>query len=165
MASKEVLMSQSIDLIFLDIHLPKLSGVDFLRNLKNPPAVILTTAFSEYALEGYDLNVMDYLLKPFSFGRFIKAVEKVQERYNLGQHGTKSGKDIFVKSGYEYIRINMQDIIYIKADGDYTEIHMSEKKLLSSETLKHWIENSEELDNAGLIVNALPDMPVSMEHV
>ncbi|MGB5228874.1 MAG: response regulator, partial [Eudoraea sp.] len=73
----EFLKTNSVDLMFLDIHLPKISGIDFLRTMPNPPFVILTTAFSDYALESYDLNVVDYLLKPFSFQRFVKAVSKI----------------------------------------------------------------------------------------
>ena len=95
-----------VDIIFLDIHLPKISGIEFLKNLPNPPQVILTTAFPEYALEGYELNVVDYLLKPFSFERFIKAVAKVQLRRtdhesvaveSVESHGKK---ELFIKSGY-----------------------------------------------------------------
>ena len=95
----DTLKSSEIDLIFLDIHLPKLSGIDFLKSISNPPKVILTTAFSEYALESYELAVVDYLLKPFSFQRFIKAVSKVTESRT---HPTNLNSDIFIKSGYEH---------------------------------------------------------------
>jgi len=143
----EYMKTERVDLLFLDIHLPKISGIDFLKTMHNPPHVILTTAFSEYALEGYDLNVVDYLLKPFSFQRFVKAVAKVQVKRKQGQKeaadsGERPGrKEIFIKSGYEHIKIYIDDIIYIKSDADYTEIVTPEKKYLSPEPLRFWEEN------------------------
>lgn len=142
----EFLKSESVDLLFLDINLPKLSGVDFLKTLANPPSVILTTAFSEYALEGYELNVVDYLLKPFSFQRFVKAVSKVSERQRPRQtpgnseHPETPKKEIYIKSGYEHVKIAIDAILYIKVDADYTEIVTDEGKQLSSEPLRFWLE-------------------------
>ena len=141
----EFLKSNDIQLMFLDIHLPKISGIDFLKSLKNPPQVILTTAFSEYAIEGYDLNVVDYLLKPFSFQRFLQAVNKVREQQqsisesNINLEQDNAQKEIYVKSGHEYIKINVDDIIFINSDSDYTEIQLANKKVLSNEPLKHWL--------------------------
>ncbi len=139
----EFLQNEQVDLIFLDIHLPKISGLDFLKSLSHPPHIILTTAFQDYALEGYDLDVVDYLLKPFSFQRFVKAVNKAKAVHH--QNDTQvpiadsSGTaDLFVKSGYEYIKIRVRDILFIKADSDYTEIYLTEKKHLTSESLQHW---------------------------
>ncbi len=142
----EFLKTKEIDLIFLDIHLPKISGIDFLKSLTNPPAVILTTAFSEYALESYEFNVVDYLLKPFSFQRFVKAVSKVPAKKITSPIATAENvrKEIFIKSGYEYIKITIDDILYIKSDADYTEIFLPNRKCLSSEPLRYWLEN---LDN------------------
>ena len=138
----EFLKTNEIDLIFLDIHLPKLSGIDFLKALKNPPKVIFTTAFSEFALEGYELNVVDYLLKPFSFQRFVQAVSKVETNNQpvTGPNGDAENlkKDIFIKSGFDHIRIKIDDIVYIMSDADYTEIHLENHKHLSSETLRFW---------------------------
>jgi DNA-binding LytR/AlgR family response regulator len=130
-----------VDLIFLDINLPKLSGIAFLKTLKKKPQVILTTAYSEYALEGYELEVVDYLLKPFSFERFIQAVSKVRrsQRESPSPAGP-ARKEHFVKIGYEHIRIAFEDILYLAADGDYCEIYLEGKKHLSSESLKKWIE-------------------------
>ena len=138
----ELLKTESIDLIFLDIHLPKLSGIDFLRSLSHPPAVILTTAFPDYALESYELDVVDYLLKPFSFSRFVKAVSKVTRpsRPSEVTQPLTSPSEIFIKSGYEYIKVAVDDIIFIKSDADYTELWVSGRKLLSSESLRHWSE-------------------------
>ncbi|MGB5386681.1 MAG: LytTR family DNA-binding domain-containing protein, partial [Eudoraea sp.] len=100
-----------------------------------------------YALESYDLNVVDYLLKPFSFQRFVKAVSKIPARNSLKQteetlsNHYENRKEIFIKSGYEHIKIAIKDIIYIKSDADYTDIITSEKKYLSSEPLRFWEQN------------------------
>lgn len=141
----EYLKTESVDLIFLDIHLPKLSGIDFLKTIKNPPYVILTTAFAEYAIESYELDVVDYLLKPFSFQRFVKAVSKIQPpkpvEQNVSATKDKQVEEIFVKSGYEHIKIKISDIQYIRSDTDYTELFTSDKKYLSNESLKHWLRS------------------------
>ncbi len=138
----EFLNAETIDLMFLDIHLPKINGLDFLKSIPNPPQVILTTAFSEYALEGYDLNVVDYLLKPFSFQRFLQAVGKVAVRQEAG-NGVKVIEpltEIYVKSSHEHIKVMIKDIYTISSDSDYTEIYLKEKKILSNESLRHWLE-------------------------
>lgn len=142
----EYLKSETIDLVFLDIHLPKISGIDFLKILPEIPPVILTTAFSDYALQSYDLNVVDYLLKPFSFERFVKAVNKVpmaKEEKSVTTRGSsdKSFPEIlFIKSGYEHIKIKISEILYIQSDSDYTEIYISDKKFLTTYSLRHWSE-------------------------
>ncbi|NAS10587.1 LytR/AlgR family response regulator transcription factor [Poritiphilus flavus] len=142
----DFLESNAIDLIFLDIHLPKLSGIDFMKVMENRPDIILTTAFPDYALESYEYHVVDYLLKPFSFERFVKAVSKVssknKEVLNAESPETEAGrKEIFIKSGYEHIKILIEDILYIRSDADYTEIITPLKKHLSSEPLRYWLEN------------------------
>ena len=141
----ELLKAEPIDLIFLDIHLPKLSGIDFLKSIPRPSAVILTTAFPDYALESYELDVVDYLLKPFSFQRFVKAISKVPapSATEPRPEATKphpARSEIFIKTGYEHIRIATDDILYIKSDADYTELVLSHKKHLSSEPLRNWLE-------------------------
>ena len=143
----DFLKLESIDLIFLDIHLPKISGIDFLKALANKPHVILTTAFSDYALESYEYDVIDYLLKPFSFERFVQAVSKVpSEKSNRTYQENRtenspSSDVIFIKSGYEHIKIDVADIRFIQSDSDYTEIFTTEKKYLSQEPLRYWEEN------------------------
>ena len=138
----EYLQYNSVDLMFLDIHLPKLSGIDFLAVLQKPPQVILTTAFSEYALKGYELDVVDYLLKPFSFERFLKAVKKLERQ--IGQCANyevnKNPKNILVKVGYDLVKVGLDEIKYIQADGDYTTIYCINKKLHTSRLLKHWVD-------------------------
>ncbi|MEI6866239.1 LytTR family DNA-binding domain-containing protein [Flavicella sp.] len=133
----EALESLKIDLIFLDIHLPRLSGIEFLKSLTNPPKVILTTAFSDYALESYELAVVDYLLKPFSFGRFVKAVSKVSETKS-SQGLKKSNPCVYIKSGHQYFKVEISSILFVNADGDYTDVCLAVKKHVSSEPLKYW---------------------------
>lgn len=139
----EFLKTETVELIFLDIHLPKISGIDFLKTMQNPSNVILTTAFPDYALESYEFNVVDYLLKPFSFQRFVKAVSKVPVKslFEQNHKAIEPRKELFIKSGYEHVKIIIEDIIYIKSDADYTEIYTSDKKHLSSEPLRYWLEN------------------------
>lgn len=140
------LNTNDIDLIFLDIHLPRLTGLEFLKSLNKKPYIILTTAYSEYALESYELDVVDYLLKPFSFLRFVKAVGKVPSssssmtKENEFKKPELPRNEHFVKLGYDHIRIPFQDIVYIRADGDYCEIILPEKKHLSSEPMRKWLE-------------------------
>ncbi|WP_299180063.1 LytTR family DNA-binding domain-containing protein [uncultured Aquimarina sp.] len=138
----QLMKSTKVDVIFLDIHLPKISGIDFLKTLSNPPQVILTTAFSDYALESYEFDVVDYLLKPFSFQRFIKAVSKVKSKkqeFSLDTN-TEEITEVYAKIGFDHVRILIADITYIISDTDYTEIHLKDKKLVSSETLRYWEE-------------------------
>ncbi|NNE77849.1 MAG: response regulator transcription factor, partial [Pricia sp.] len=142
----DFLKTEEVELIFLDIHLPKISGIDFLKSIQHKPHVILTTAFSEYALESYEYDVVDYLLKPFSFERFVQAISKVplsktvQAAQDNTVSKTPSPDVIFIKSGYEHIKINVADIQFIQSDADYTEIFTAEKKYLSQEPLRYWEE-------------------------
>lgn len=138
----EFLNAETVDLMFLDIHLPKINGLDFLKSIPDAPQVVLTTAFSEYALEGYDLNVVDYLLKPFSFQRFLQAVNKVNAKHEHGvlKNEVTTVTEIFVKSSHEHIKVSVKDIFAISSDSDYTEIYLKNKKILSNEPLRHWID-------------------------
>jgi len=138
----EFLKTNAVDIIFLDVHLPKMSGIDFLKIAQNPPQIILTTAFPDYALESYEFDVADYLLKPFSFQRFVKAVSKVKTI--KATPTSSSPKELFIKLGYELVKINTDEIIYIKSDTDYTELFLKNKKHLTSESLRYWEQT---LDN------------------
>lgn len=147
----EYIKSEAVDLIFLDIHLPKMSGIDLLKSIPQLPPVILTTAYADYALESYEFSVVDYLLKPFSFPRFVKAVSKVKSKSELVKAEPKERpthsllrSEIFIKSGYEHIRISLDNIMYIKSDADYSEIYLPHRKHLSSDPLRKWLET---LDN------------------
>jgi DNA-binding LytR/AlgR family response regulator len=144
----EVLQNQQIDLLFLDINMPKLSGLSLLKTLQQKPAVIITTAYSEYAVEGFELNVTDYLLKPFSLERFLQAVLKVKNKMVIPiTIGTENNfitteekqKSIFVKSDKKLIKINFKEINHIEAYGNYIKIY-TDKMILVSETLSHFLE-------------------------
>jgi DNA-binding LytR/AlgR family response regulator len=142
------LRQQQVDLIFLDIHLPKLSGMDFLKILPYKPKVILTTAFPDYALEGYEHDVVDYLLKPISLDRFLKAVSKViypEEGKRTAPAPPKSpassmSQHLFVKSDRSIIRLSLKQLRYIQAEDDYTRVFTQEKMHFLSYTLKYWQE-------------------------
>ncbi len=134
----QFLKETKVDLIFLDIHLPKISGIDFLKALPNPPAIILTTAFSDYAVQSYELDVVDYLVKPFSFERFIMAIAKLKP--STSNSPFNEAIEFYVKSGYEYVKVDSRDILYFRSDMNYTEIHLNGKKHLTQDTLQYWQE-------------------------
>jgi DNA-binding LytR/AlgR family response regulator len=129
---------QTVDLIFLDIHMPKLSGIEFLKGLRNPPLVIFTTAYSDYALEGYSLDVVDYLMKPITFERFLKAAQKAFEVYQLkklaSEHKTHSDY-FFVKCESKFEKVNYDDVKYVESLQNYVIIHTPSKKLITYMTL------------------------------
>lgn len=162
------LKDTSVDLIFLDIHLPKISGIDFLSTMTDKPSVILTTAFPNYALESYEYDVLDYLLKPFSFQRFVKAVAKLPTKESASRKNAKRDF-IFIKSGYEHIKIMLQDILFIKSEADYTEVFTLHKKHLSSYSLKYWLEELGEENfiqvHRSYIVNGAKIVKVAANHI
>lgn len=133
------LKTGDIDIMFLDIRLPGMSGLQFLRGLKDPPLVVLTTAYSEYALESYEFNVIDYLLKPISFERFSKAVNKILD----GRLFTAAAKEaylysddhIFVRSNSKFFRVNFSEIIYIQGMRDYLKIYTPDYALVTHQTM------------------------------
>jgi two-component system, LytTR family, response regulator len=132
----QYLKSNKVDLLFLDINMDELSGIELLESSKIESQVIITTAYQEYALKGYELNVTDYLLKPFTFDRFIKAVNKAQE--NLSQTiSQKPVEFIFVKTENRLEKINIAEILYIEGMRDYRRIHTSNKKIM---TLQNFTE-------------------------
>jgi DNA-binding LytR/AlgR family response regulator len=123
----ETLKTISADLMFLDIRMPAINGIDFLKMLRNPPKVIITTAYREYALDGYDLDIVDYLLKPITFERFFKAIERYLRNNNLPVQTTTTlatgePSTISVKSGYRNIRLNTDDILYVESLKDYVKV-------------------------------------------
>lgn len=136
----EYLHEHSPDLIFLDIHLPKLKGMEFLKTLNHPPAVIITTAYHQYAVEGFDLNVCDYLLKPFEFERFLKAVNKANASQKEKIIETQEQKDfIFVNVQKKKVKVLFADILYIESQREYIKI-VTEKNTLISKMSTHEIE-------------------------
>lgn len=144
LAALEFLKESSVDLLFLDVNMPRLSGISFLKSISDPPKVILTTAYSEYALEGFELDVVDYLLKPFSFERFLKAVNKVSLKES------NAGKDpaIVIKADGKTYRIQTNDILFVESMGDYLTLHTTDQKLTFYKTMKSF---AEELPSASFI--------------
>jgi two-component system LytT family response regulator len=128
------LQQNKVDLMFLDIKMPDISGIDFLNTLSNPPMVIFTTAYSEHAVQSFELDAIDYLLKPFSLSRFLKACNKAQELYDLRNRPIAgAGPDfIFVKDGYEQVKVQLNEILFVEAAGNYTKIYLTEKRSLST---------------------------------
>jgi DNA-binding LytR/AlgR family response regulator len=133
------LKNNSVDLIFLDIRMKKLTGIQFLESLKSKPKVIITSAYDEYALKGYELDVSDYLLKPFSFDRFLKSVEKV---YNdLVTNNIKQKPDyIFVKTEYRIEKIELKSILYIQGMKDYLQIFTIDKNIMTLQSFKNLVQ-------------------------
>ena len=138
-SAQAFLDSNSVDLLFLDINLPEMSGVSFLRSLVRPPLVIFTTAYSEYAVDGFDLEVVDFLLKPFSFERFCKAVNKAREKLN-GRTQPAAPVKLSVKADRRIYQIAVHDILFIETCGDYVTLFCSGRKLVVHGTLKSWEE-------------------------
>ncbi|HMO41485.1 MAG TPA: LytTR family DNA-binding domain-containing protein [Saprospiraceae bacterium] len=137
----EQLAQQPVDLLFLDIQMPDLSGVEFSRTLKNGPKVIFTTAFEQYALEGFKVDALDYLLKPFSYEEFLKAANKAAEWFQLvWQQGQKTADEncLFVKSEYKLIQIKLDEVLYFEGLKDYIKIYLRghDKPILTLMTLK-----------------------------
>jgi len=137
----DYLQAQPVDLIFLDIKMPDISGMELLKSLQTVPMVIFTTAYSEHALQSFELDAIDYLLKPFSMARFLKACNKANELYLLRGAKTNSEKDyFFVKDGYEHVKIAFDDILYVEASGNYTQIQLQEQLISSRITLSELAE-------------------------
>lgn len=144
----EILEKEKIDLLFLDIQMPKLTGIDFLKSINNPPRVIFTTAYIDYALEGYELDVLDYLVKPISFQRFLKAINKYfvignqsTETTRIVEQQQENEKDfIFVKSDRKNHKILFSEIRYVESVKDYIKIHTNEKRIIVKNTLSAFEE-------------------------
>ena len=145
----DFLNRESIDLVFLDINMPELSGIQLLRTLQSPPMVIFTTAYPEFAAESYEYNAVDYLVKPIKYERFLKAVNKaagliqpVSKNLSATSREQKAEKDdfIFVKSGQQQVKILPGEILYIEAAGNYMCFYTREKKVMSLLTMKDVLE-------------------------
>lgn len=141
-AALEVLKKHSVDLLFLDVQMPELTGISMLKVMKKKPLVILTTAYSEYALQGYDLDVADYLLKPITFERFLRAVDKATERLSpktqpvVERSVTGDPSFVFVKDGTKLVKVVFDDIKYVEGLKDYVTIHTDTQKIISLQRLK-----------------------------
>ncbi len=130
----DMLQDIEVDLLFLDIQMPVLNGLDFVKTLKNPPAIIITTAYREYALDGYDLDIIDYLLKPIAFDRFLKAVDRYRERVSPAvtekSQIDQAPPHIFFNINRTHHKVILNDIIYIESLKDYVRIHMKDDNLV-----------------------------------
>ncbi|AWV98079.1 LytR/AlgR family response regulator transcription factor [Arcticibacterium luteifluviistationis] len=142
----EFLREEEVDLLFSDIQMKEITGLTLLKLLQKKPMVVLTTAYSEYAIEGFDLDVTDYLLKPITFERFLKAVEKVTQRFKDKQPVIKvveskgavpsANEFIFIKDGTKLLKIRLKDILYIQSLKDYVKVKTADKQIVSLQTMK-----------------------------
>ncbi len=142
----QFLNGNTVDFMFLDINMPKLRGLDFLKTLTKPPKTIITTAYKEHALEGFELNVVDYILKPFSFDRLVKAVNKtisvVPKNTNpaILSDSSQDKSRLFLKGDKRYHHIHLDDILYIEAYGNYTKVYLKDEMIVSHEKISHFEE-------------------------
>lgn len=141
--ANEFLKNNEVDLMFLDIQMPQLTGIDFVKSLTNPPMIVFTTAYSNYAIQGFELNVLDYLLKPISLDRFMKAVNKASEQHELMQSdgtawlgGEEDAEFFFVKADKKLVKVNFSDIVYIEGLKDYVIIRQNHGRVITLQTMK-----------------------------
>ena len=134
----DLLSGNSVDVLFLDIQMPKITGIDFLKSLARKPSIIFTTAYPQYAIEGFELDAVDYLLKPFDFNRFLKAVNKLTTFAGkpVAQPKNENQEFIFVKDGTKLMKIDFSSILYIEGFGDYVKIITKGKTITSLKNLK-----------------------------
>jgi DNA-binding LytR/AlgR family response regulator len=143
------LRSQPVDLMFMDIQMPQITGIEFLKTLKNPPRVIITTAYREYAVDGFELDVVDFLLKPITFERFLKAVNKyyqtnIDENSNHSQvmnnHNGAEDPFIYVKENKKVMKIHLNEILYVEGLSEYVQIHTRNKKIVTKNSMTNMSE-------------------------
>ena len=145
MKAFQELRNQHIDLMFMDIQMPQITGIEFLRTLKSPPKVVITTAYREYALEGFELDVVDYLLKPITFGRFLKSINKY---YQLAQdestqvvqsidHNQEETPFIYIKENKRVIKVHLNEIIYVEGLSEYVQIYTNKKKIITKTSMSN----------------------------
>lgn len=143
-----VMQQQTIDLLFLDIHLPQMDGFSFLRNLSVDQHVIVTTAYPEHAAEGFELDVLDYLLKPFSYERFLKAVSKIpaNEPVHESAPNTADSRYIFIRQDRELVRVDLEEVIHVRSDGNYLHVSLAEARYHLQGTLQSWQDRLQNSD-------------------
>src|SRR5579872_6501506 len=147
----EVLNHQAIHLLFLDIRMPQLSGLHLLKNLHRPPRTILTTAYREYALDGFELDVVDYLLKPVTFDRFFKSVERylrINSQPSTSFLSSSEPQFIYLKSGYKYFKVDLRQMVYVESRKDYIRVVTKEKVIVSKYRLS---DMEKELEGKGFL--------------
>ena len=138
LAAGERIKNTKIDLLLLDINMPKLSGIGFVKSLANPPLIVFVTAYPEYAIDGFEVDAVDYLLKPVSFERFRKSVNRALDR--LAQGSEPENGHIMVRADKKKYRLNFQDILFLEAQGDYVKFHIAVKSLMVHGRLKEFTE-------------------------
>ncbi len=137
----EVLNQETVDLIFLDINMPKVSGFELLKSLKNPPEVIVTTAYHNYAVESYDLDVVDYLLKPFNLQRFLKAINKLKKEKEIEVINDKNQEEqIFLKEGKKHYQVSIDEILFIEGYGNYNKVVTKNRTITTLEKLGTYLD-------------------------
>lgn len=137
----EYLQKEHIDLIFLDIKMPDISGIEFFNSLSKKPLLVFTTAYSEHAITSFEMDAIDYLLKPFSLARFLKACNKAYELFNF-RNTTNTTDHLYLKTGYEQVKVMYDEILYLEATGNYVTFVLSDKKVLARSTFAeaiHWL--------------------------
>jgi len=145
--ASKILQQQSVDLVFLDIEMPVLQGTDFSKTLVNKTKVIFTTAYRDYALDGFEVNAVDYLLKPITFGRFFKAIEKflaIEQHTPLSQkesNHTTNDDFIFIRADRKNVKVYFEDILYVKSEKDYISIHLKDKNHLVKHSITAFEDN------------------------
>jgi DNA-binding LytR/AlgR family response regulator len=162
----EYLNNNHVDLIFLDLNMPKLKGFEFLKTLTSPPKVIVTTAYEEFALEGYELNISDYLLKPFGFERFLKAINKTVSSTNKKTQSIVEKKDvvsksIFLRSNNKYIQVKIDTIQYMEAAGNYTKVITSNETVTIRDKISAVLELFNDMD----FIQVHKSFVVSKKHI
>lgn len=150
MALNELLRTTNVDLVFLDIEMPYLSGIDLLKSLQRPPKVIFTTAFEQYALKGFELEAVDYLLKPVTFERFLKAANRAHDLFSTPP-ATPADDHLFIRTDDKFVRIQWTDIVYVEGMENYVRIHTLQGTHITHATLKSVLEH-------------LPDPPFLQTH-
>ena len=149
--AKKIMRSSEVDILLTDVQMDDLNGIELVKSLKNPPITIFTTAYSEYALEGYELDVIDYLLKPISFQRFCKAIDKAIELVRHKKRDQKAHKNptlndedslkhddfVFIKTNRKLVKTNFQDILFVQSYGEYVKVHTKDDVLLALQTTTH----------------------------
>ncbi len=145
--ARAFLEKEKVDLIFLDIHMPDMNGIQFYNSISHKPMVIFTTAFSEYAVEGFNVNAIDYLVKPFEYDRFVKSVYKAKEYYEFTVNQELRLTSIFVKADYQLVKVNLKDVLFIEGLDDYIKIHLADNKniltLMSLKAITEKLPSSE----------------------
>ena len=145
--ASKILQENNIDLLFLDIEMPVLKGIDFYKNLLHKPKVIFTTAYRDYAIEGFELNAVDYILKPITFQRFFNAIEKFKALKSIGKTTINNSTDkqsisdfVYIRKDRKQVKVNFEDILYIESLKDYIKIHVSDKQLITKTSISSFLE-------------------------